>query len=491
MSLPPSWIPASRRIFGASSLSDACLEYSDTNEDIDLTLKTLDVQPGHVVVGVTANADLLLSALRYDPAFVAGFDLNPAQNALAELKRTAIHSLDYHDYLVLLGYRTHPRRRKIFESLLPSLPPLVRDFWTREDMTQAVNEGLWRQGTATRKDLEQWQRHLLQLGRFLGPQTMNVVLGLAGSRHDREQIRSHVAQVFPRYAHSLHHPHRPSPFNPFSFPNGIINYPACSKYAWGLVPEEHIYPPLSRKDFERIRPNLHRACFITSSMLDALSTMPNNAFHRMYLSNITEYFSISEERALVEALLDKACFGAVVVLLFIALSPGQRRDLLDHDSWSDRGWNRLFFGTRRWSDMHNDFKDFVVRGSDFFPRWARELRQKQSRERIVTQAKNRLVDSWRRFSTADYAEAGRSSLSSAHFLLKHAQDRWEEASQLSHPDYVLIENEARTAAFYSDLFANLRASHAHRSFYPFDYAILHKVRRHGATYELPELTTSV
>ncbi|PKN48390.1 MAG: hypothetical protein CVU63_05220, partial [Deltaproteobacteria bacterium HGW-Deltaproteobacteria-20] len=479
--MPPAWVPSARRVFGAESLSHASLEYSDTNEDVEVSLQTLDVQPGQVVVGVTASGDTLLLALRNNPAFVAGYDLNPAQNALAELKRVAMGSLTYDEYLALLGYRVSASRTALLRRILPALPDDVRAFWLREDMTRAVEQGLWRQGSATRKDLDRWEKELRRLADHLEDGEMSIVLGLSGSREDRARIQARVARSLPQYAEPAFRNNNHFKFDPFQYPDGMVNHAASAKYAAPFLPEDRVSPALSREDFERIRPNLHRACFQTSSMGDALALMPEEAFHRLYLSNITEYLTVSDERALVELMLEKACPDGVVVLLFLALSPAQQRDLLDHSTWSERGLARLIrLSSLQQRDLTTPARALaskVTGALDHFARGGaedaagrvRRAWETLDRERLVALAQTRGASVVERVRGADYAEAGRSSLRFAQRVYGQALDRWKETEQLSQHDFVLLENTARTAAFHSDIYANLRATNASRSFYGFDY----------------------
>lgn len=496
--MPPAWIPSTRRVFGAESLSHASLEYSETNEDIEVSLQTLDVQPGQVVVGVTGSGDLLLLALRNNPAFVAGYDLNPAQNALAELKRVAIGCLTYDEYLALFGYRSSANRSALLHRVSPALPEDVRAFWLREDMTRAVNEGLWRQGSATRKDLDRWEKELRKLAEHLEEGEMPVVLGLNGSREQRARIQARVARTLPQYAELAFRNNNHFKFDPFRYADGMVRHAASAKYAAPVLPEDLISAALCKEDFDRIRPNLHRAYFQTSSMRDALTLMPQEAFHRLYLSNITEYATVSEEHALVELMLEKACPDAKVVLLFLALSPAQQRDLLDHSTWSERGLARLIglsslrnrdlaAPARAWASKVAGAADRVARGgAEDLARRARRAWESAERDHLLEAARAHGARALERVRAADYAEAGRSSIRFAQRVVSQARDRWRETDQLSQHDFVLLENAARTAAFHSNVYANLRATNASKSFYGFDYAILQKVGKVGPVYDVPD-----
>jgi hypothetical protein len=502
--MAPAWFPSKRRIFGADSLQRATIEYSDTNEDLDVSLQALDLRSAHVVVGVTGSADLLLRALGSDPAFVAGYDANPAQNALAELKRSAMARLSHAEYLLLFGYRDGSGRQGLLEAACESLEEDVRRFWQRDDMVRLVQEGLWRGGSATRKDLDRWEAELRHLEASLRPREFSVAIGLEGTREEREALRAKVARTNPKFAEPAFRNNNHFKFDPFRYPDGMATHPTVAKYAAPFLPPELIRSPLSEEDFQRIRPHLHRASFQTLSIHEALEEMPSQAFDRLYLSNITDYLSTAQERALVESLLDKAKPDALVVLLFLALTPSQQRDLLDHTNWSERGFARLI-GLSAWKQQlqqapveswAKNLTRSVERLSkggakDAAKRASRRLAS-LDRQHLMKKAEERARHFAQQARDYDYVSAGRNTArttaQTARAAFQQARDRWLEVQQLSDHDFVLIENEARTLAFHSDIYANLRAAHASKSFYGFHYAILHKVQRRGPTYEIPKDT---
>lgn len=501
--MAPAWIPSKRRIFGTDSLHHASIEYSDTNEDVDASLQVLDLRRAQVVVGVTGSADLLLRSLGSAPAFVAGYDPNPAQNALAELKRCAIARLSYEEYLVLLGYREGSARQKLLDAVCELLEEDVRAFWRRDDIVRLVQEGLWRTGTATRKDLDRWEAELYQLEALLGPKDFSVVIGLQGTREQREALRSKVVRANPKFAEPAFRNNNHFKFDPFRYPDGMVTHPSVAKYAAAFLPPELVPPPLSEEDYQRIQPHLHRASFQTLSIHNALEEMPSQAFDRLYLSNITEYLTTEQERTLVDSLLDKANPDAIVVLLFLALTPSQHRDLLDHARWSERGLARLIglsalrqqlqqAPVESWLDSLTRSVRRLSRGGarDAATR-AHQRLASLDRQQLLQEAEERAQHFAKQAREYDYAAAGRTAARTAartaRTAFQQTRDRWLEVRQLSDHDFVLIENEARTLAFHSDIYANLRATHASKSFYGFDYAILHKVQRRGSTYGMPTI----
>lgn len=498
----PPWPLSGRRSFGASSLHNARLEYSDSNEDVALSLDVLDVRHGQVVIGVTGSADLVLLSLRHDPAFVAAYDVNPAQNALGELKRAAIANLSHSDYLGLFGYRRNQGREEVLHALLTHLEPDVQAFWQRDDMVEAVRNGLWRSGSASRRDFDQWDTTLRQLESRIGPTNFAIALGVEGDREQREALRDKLARTDARYAEPAYRNNNHFKFNVFRYRDGIANEPAAARYAASFLPEDAVAPPWTAADHDAMRARVHRISFQTYRIHDAFREIPPLSFDRAYLSNVTEYLSLAEEQEIAELLIQKAKPDAVIVFLFLALTPAQQRDLLDHSTWSERGLAR-FVQASRWRErieqkiaafpnersrlarVAQAFESLSKGGGANVARAVRDRIGALDTETISKTASESIQSAARRIRAYDYLDASERAAKSARAVWNQTVERWKEVRQLDQHDLVLIENRARTAALCADIYANLRATHASKSFYGFDYAILRKVARNGATYSLP------
>ena len=487
-------MPRKRRIFLRDALPDAKLAYSDTNEDIAATARAMNVGQGAVVIGVTGSADLLLLSLRDNPGFVAGYDLNPAQGALGELKRAAIDALTYDEYATLLGYAgTREDRRRLAMRIAPGLDEDVRAFWRRDDMRAAIETGLWRSGSSTSQDHAGWRHAVEGLRAWLTSSELEVALGVRGSAEEREGLRRKVARDDARYAEPavVHNNH--FKFSVFRYADGIANEPSAAKYVEAYLPPGSVRPALTPEDFASIRERLHRISFQTEAITEALLEMPSGAFDRAYLSNVVEYLTLAEEQALVEALLSHGKEGAIVVLLYVALTPAQRRDVLDHGAWAERGLSRLVERSRREAELREAGQRAATAMKERLAgvdgatarRWAVGMGERVRRlSRGEAGRALRKVGSALR--EADYAAMTRAARERVEQAIQEIEGRVAETRQVSQDDISLIENRARTMALHSDLHANLRATYAARSFYGYDYAILQKVVRRGATYDIPK-----
>jgi len=79
------------------------LSYSFGNEDWKTEAQALKIQPQDTVLCVTASGDRPLHLLLSECRRLISVDANPLQNALLELKKAALDSLSFEDYLAFLG----------------------------------------------------------------------------------------------------------------------------------------------------------------------------------------------------------------------------------------------------------------------------------------------------------------------------------------------------------------------------------------------------
>lgn len=92
--------------------------FSACQEDTRSELSALGPLQGKRVFAVTAGGGRVLNLLIEKPSAITAVDLNPAQNALLELKIAALRSLEHGEYLRFLGIREADDRLDIYERKL-------------------------------------------------------------------------------------------------------------------------------------------------------------------------------------------------------------------------------------------------------------------------------------------------------------------------------------------------------------------------------------
>jgi S-adenosylmethionine-diacylglycerol 3-amino-3-carboxypropyl transferase len=116
-----------RRVHGRRLIYNTCWE--DPRADREL----LQLSPGARVLMITSAGCNALDYLLDDPAAIDCVDVNPKQNALLELKRAALLSLDHADLFRLFGEGTHPQFNALYRELLrPRLSPEAQAVWDRQ-----------------------------------------------------------------------------------------------------------------------------------------------------------------------------------------------------------------------------------------------------------------------------------------------------------------------------------------------------------------------
>lgn len=107
------------------------LIYNTCWEDPRIDRELLQLGPGSRLMTITSAGCNAIEYLLDDPDEVVCVDLNHRQNALLELKRAVILSLDYEDLFQWFGRGWHPRARELYRAFRATLPPYARDYWDR------------------------------------------------------------------------------------------------------------------------------------------------------------------------------------------------------------------------------------------------------------------------------------------------------------------------------------------------------------------------
>lgn len=123
--------------------------FSACQEDSRSELAALGPLQGKSVLAVTAGGGRILNLLIDQPHSITAVDINPAQNALLELKIAAVRRLDHDSYLRFLGIRSADDRIGAYERFLrDQLSSGARSFF--DGMPKALDAGILFQGKLER-----------------------------------------------------------------------------------------------------------------------------------------------------------------------------------------------------------------------------------------------------------------------------------------------------------------------------------------------------
>ena len=122
--------------------------FSACNEDSACELRAFGPLDGRRVLCVTAGGGRVLNLLAGRPKTIWAVDLNPAQNALFELKIAAMRELDHQAYLRFLGVHPEPDRTRTYERVRQRLSAGAQRFF--DDRQDLIVRGVLMQGKLER-----------------------------------------------------------------------------------------------------------------------------------------------------------------------------------------------------------------------------------------------------------------------------------------------------------------------------------------------------
>lgn len=295
------------------------VRYAQCWEDADVLLEALDVRPGQVCLSIASSGDNALSLLSKSPLRVIALDLSPAQLACVELRVAAYRELCHPELLELIGSVRSARRRELYQRCRPRLTDSVRFFWDKRPAD--IDAGIGGSGKFERY-FALFRRRVLPLvhGRrkvqaLLRGGTAEERQRFYGQEWDTWRWRLMFRFFFSRFV--MGRMGRDPAF--FNYVEGSVGDrilsrarhaltaldPAANPYLqWILLGQHGTALPyaLRPENFETIRDNLDRLEWHCQSIEDYLDAHKELAVDCYNLSDIFEYMSEENYRALLEKL---------------------------------------------------------------------------------------------------------------------------------------------------------------------------------------------
>ena len=123
------WV--SRQVF--QTVHGNNLVYNTCWEDPRLDRVALEFSPDDNVMVITSAGCNALDYSLAGPNHVHAVDMNPRQNALLDLKKSAIRNLDFGDFFKMFGEGKLPGVKNVYQSTLRAeLPDWSKDFWDKK-----------------------------------------------------------------------------------------------------------------------------------------------------------------------------------------------------------------------------------------------------------------------------------------------------------------------------------------------------------------------
>lgn len=115
-------------------------------EDPDIDLEFFDLNENSIVLNITSAGCNTLNYLLKEPKKIISCDVNPAQNALLELKISLIKNTDHSTFYSFFGNGYHPDNKRIYINLLRNdLTMKSRKYWDKN--ISYFDKAFYRKGT--------------------------------------------------------------------------------------------------------------------------------------------------------------------------------------------------------------------------------------------------------------------------------------------------------------------------------------------------------
>jgi S-adenosylmethionine:diacylglycerol 3-amino-3-carboxypropyl transferase len=324
-----------RRVSLRSARNDR-LFFAQVREDPRVEIAALAPRASDRIVVVTSGGCTALSLLAAGAAEVHAVDLNRSQNNIAELKFAAVRRLERRTAIAFLGGlpASAADRLGMYAALRPELTPAARRYWDRR--RSAVRRGALNAGVSERFiALVAWLvRHAVQtpagVARFLACRTLAEQRSLFSRDWDNRRWRLLFTLLLNRWAMSR-------AYDPAFFAHvgradfaehfrrlaehALTDVPVADNYflhqmLTGLYPVDQpdgVPPYLSESGAPIVATGRRRLTLVDGSLLAYLRALPDRSVNGIALSNVAEWMTSPEVRALFAEVERVAAPGARVV----------------------------------------------------------------------------------------------------------------------------------------------------------------------------------
>ena len=304
------------------------LNYASVNEDWCAEAAGLQLRDGDRVLCITGSGDRPLDLLYEADCDILAIDLNPAQNALLQLKIAAMRDLEFEDYTRFLGLEPAPRSWRVDRLARLELDAEARAWCSAH--SRLVARGILYQG--------RWERHYRRVAAFGGlvrPRGIARLFSFTDVQTQAAWVREHwdtpvwraawwlasnrsaSRLLFGDPAFFAHLDVKPAPFLYRSFERGLQRHLARDSFMAALALTgrllPHALPPYLRADgVERIRPRLGRIRAVSADLITHLEQ--TRGWTRMSLSDVPSFCDRAQFERLLRGVVRAGADGARVVI---------------------------------------------------------------------------------------------------------------------------------------------------------------------------------
>jgi len=134
------------------------IRYANCWEDASVLLRALQMGKWKKYVSIASGGDNTFSLLLLEPELVVGFDLNPVQLHLCELKTIAIKHLEYESCVAFLGFSASQNRWETYQKIREYLSEEARNYF--DEQGKSIKKGIIKCGKFERY-FEKFRKYLM------------------------------------------------------------------------------------------------------------------------------------------------------------------------------------------------------------------------------------------------------------------------------------------------------------------------------------------
>ena len=301
-------------------LSQSLIRYSQVWEDEDTLKEALSITTQDKVLSIGSAGCNSMALLLAGAKKVVAVDLNPAQIALIQLKKTAIQHCSLHEYRALMGVDSPSNALEIYQKIRANLPSAAQNFW--DEQHSLISIGIIHTGKLD-KYFRVFQQKVIQ--KIVPPQVLEDYL-LSEELSQQEVFFNKYfchptfVETFKKYtsqemiASSGRDPQQ------FAFvtQKDIGSYfyerfrfvctqiPARNSYYLHYLLSgsyQHIAPPQYREEqFTSLKDRIQDLEIRHEGLLETISAYPQGYFTKANLSDLFEYLSEEDTQSFLHAL---------------------------------------------------------------------------------------------------------------------------------------------------------------------------------------------
>lgn len=290
--------------------------FNSSWEDPAIDRKLLDLNPDSDILTITSAGDNVLDYLLDSPKSITSVDLNPSQNAIAELKFATIKNSNYETLFHLFGYGRYNQIDSLLNLLKTQLSPTTYNFWVKKKHYFTSKLPFYHYGTSgiiargfyyhlkynkklrykvnemvNCESLEDQYKLHLELEKILFD---NIIAKfLLGNKFTLSFLGIPDSQAKLVDVHNDYH-------NMYDFIVGSLRtvfkeFPLSQNYFWylyikGQYSKETCPNYLKEENFDLLKSNVHKVKLVTDTFFNQLANSPASSYSHIILLDHFDWF---------------------------------------------------------------------------------------------------------------------------------------------------------------------------------------------------------